>query len=477
MMAIIKIYKSSNLVVIDDEYIDDLDMDYRFPSNYIFYSINRKKSPVDVSVYAEQQVRIKSWNPRPYTEYQDGEGNSFASLDALLAYLDEITGSSVVDSFPGLIDAGNRFRVSQLNTLIDVKQTNDNAPVYIDRENGGTGSQTYVKANGGTEMEVTTTGDFAIAQSKMFAPYFSGKGQFMEITFAKMQNEAGVTKRVGYFSSNTTTPFDSNKDGIWFESDGTNHRFRIQKDGVDVFNQIDTSEIDFSKFNVLVIQFLYLGGTAIRFGFIVNGLIKYFATHFHAGNENSTFVLSPMQPVRYEIRSTGGAGTLESVCFQAASEGSIDEIGVSRAYNIDNFSANSSGSFYAVLGLRLKSDYRNIRIDKEDIGLLATTNDNYAWYLCLNPTIAGTFTFVDQDDSALQVAEGATANTIANEAALGIVLDSGFGTANTQITKPFKNSLRIGSTIAGVFDELVLVVRPFSPNLKIYAQVTINEFL
>ncbi len=141
-----------------------------------------------------------------------------------------------IDTEDALIDAGHRLRVSQMTTLLDIKQINDNSPLFIDRENINGGTQSYSQTNGGTTLSVTTTGDAAVAQTKMFASYFSGKSHFGEMTFNNYQNETDVTKRVGYFSSATASPYDSNKDGLWFEADGTDYRLRIQKGGTDVVN-------------------------------------------------------------------------------------------------------------------------------------------------------------------------------------------------------------------------------------------------
>ena len=372
------------------------------------------------------------------------------------------------------IDAGGRLRVSQLTTLLDIKQFNDNEPLFYDRVNIGTASQTYDKNLGGVTMEVAANNDAAICQSKMFAPYFSGKGQFIEMTFSGFKHDTDVIKRAGYFSSNILSPYDSNKDGIWFESDGENYRYIIQKNGVELFNEIDTSGIDFSKFNVLAIQFLYLGGTSVKFGFVVEGLIQWTAQYDHAGNIESTFLESPDEPIRYEIRSLGGSGSFDQICAQVASEGSIDEIGVSRAFFVEDFQANSAGTNYATLAYRLKSAYRNIRVDNNDLNILIETNDDLQWFLCLNPTIAGTFTYTDQQDSAVQVATGDTTNTVSN---LGLIIDTGFAQGNTQIQKPFKNSLRAGTQIDGTPDEFVIVVRPRTGGLDVYVEITINEFI
>lgn len=379
-----------------------------------------------------------------------------------------------------IYDASGRLRVSQLNTLIDIKQFNDEEPLFYDRENIGGALQTYVKNKGGVEMSVSFDGDAAISQSKMFAPYFSGKSQLIELTFANFQNQSGVIKRVGYFSSNTTTPFDSNKDGIWIEADGIYHRFIIQKNGSEIVNDIiDDERLDFSNFNVLFVDFLYLGGTSITYGFFINGQFEVIGKYNHAGNNISTFVESPDEPIRYEIRSTGGIGSMDQICAQVSSEGSIGEIGVSRGIWNQDFQANTASTYYASLGVRLKSDYRNIRVDKEDIAILSEGNQEYQWFLCLNPTIVninpGNWT--DLNSSSVQYYRGDTANTIANESNLGTVLETGFGVGNASVQKAFRNSIRIGSNINGSLDELWIVVFPLGNGLDAWCELTINEFI
>ena len=403
------------------------------------------------------------------SDFLDERGDPFPSDQSLFNYL-----AATADG-EAIIDASGRKRVSLLNTLLDLKQFNNNAPQFYDRENINGATQTWSKAVGGVTMSVTSNGDAAISQSFMYAPYFAGKSQLIELTANGCHNEAGVTKRVGYFSSNSVSPFDSNKDGIWFESDGTNYRYRIQKDGVDIFNEIDTSGIDFSKFNILVIQFLYLGGTAVKFGWIVSGGVQWKTSYTHAGLVANTFINSPNQPVRYEIRSTGGAGSLGQICAQVASEGSTGEIGTSRAVECDDLQANSVGVDYAAIGLRLKSDYKNIRIDKEAVELIAETNDDFKWRLCLNPTISGTFTYAGVDQSSFEAAIG-DGTQVATD--LGVVVDSGFGTGNSQISRDFKNQRRIGSKIDGTMETLVLVITPIATtNLDLWTNLIVSEMI
>jgi hypothetical protein len=180
----------------------------------------------------------------------------------------------------------------------------------------------------------------------------------------------------------------------------------------DDWNEDTFSGRDFDNFTVLIYQFLYLGGTALRLGFVDNGIIKWAHTYIHSGLVPSTFISSPSQPIRYEIRSTGGAGSFNQICAQCASEGSIDEVGVTRSFIFEDFQANDAGDDYAVLGIRLKDAYRDVTVKPKSVNILAETNDDFIWRLCLNPTVADTFTYNDQTNSSLQVALGATANVV-----------------------------------------------------------------
>lgn len=386
------------------------------------------------------------------------------------------------------LDRGARLRVSQLTTLIDVKQINDNAPLYVDRVNGGGATQNYAIADGGTTMAVSANNDYAIAQTKMWSPYFAGKTQLMEITGSSLQNVAGVVKRMGYFSSSTVAPYTANLDGIWFEADGTDYRLKIYKDGTEIFNQPQSEwdntfdEFDPSKFTVLIIDFFYLGGTAIRFGFIKDGQIFWVTEYQHANNVASTFVNSPNQPVRYEIRSSGGSSNMVEICRQVSTEGSIDEVGVQTPIDLGTatLNANTSGTYYAVAGCRLKAPYKNVTVRPLLVDILATTNDDFRWALFLNPTVAGTFEYSDLPNSALQRARGDVAgNPSANTITGGREVAFGYGVGNEKASAIVKSSLRIGSNIDGTLDTLVLGVTPMggSSNLDVGGGFLMEEFL
>jgi len=376
-----------------------------------------------------------------------------------------------------------------LATQIDLKQINDNQPLQLSRETNGVGaSQAYDKAKGGVLMTVANAGNYCICQSKQWATYFSGKSHLIEITASNFQNEqVGTVKRMGYFSSSTSAPYDTEFDGVWAEADGTTYRLRISKTGTEIlnvaktdWNLYDESGDDWfapDKFTVLVIDFLYLGGTAVRFGFIRNGEITWVHKYIHAGVVASTFVASPNQPLRWEIRGGGGASSMDQICGQVSSEGGRGEVGVGTSFWQSDFQADTQGTSYMVQAWRLKEDYRNITIDITDISVLAETNDDFRWTVSINSTIAGdALTFVDIDNSALQQEVGNNTNTT-SPANFGKVIASGFVQGGTSESSRIKTKITIGTDIDGTSDIAYLHVTPVSNGLDIYSSVTLDELL
>src|ERR1700741_1789002 len=165
------------------------------------------------------------------------------------------------------IDSGGRLRASQLTTLLDGKVLDSDNTFVWDNQGSGTGTYSNNKYN----MSVTA-GQFRIRQTKRYYPYFSGKSQLVECTFDNFQIEANTTKRVGYFSSNAVSPFASTYDGFYLENDGTTFRLKAERAGTttinvpwtswDNYNLIST--YDWSKFTVILFDFLWLGGAQLR---------------------------------------------------------------------------------------------------------------------------------------------------------------------------------------------------------------------
>lgn len=389
------------------------------------------------------------------------------------------------------LDAGKRLRVSALTPVFDGKTLKDKNDLLFDET--GTGISTF-NSNGSSVTLSVASGEYMVREAKMFCPYFPGKSQIIETTLIDFGIQTNIIKRHGYFSSSITAPYTANYDGIYLEADGVTdntHKLIVSKNGTETINiarsdwddKLDGTgasgqTINFDNFNIFLIDFLWLGGFRVRFGVALNDEIIWFHTYKHSNTTNSVMMLSPNQPIRTEIRSTTGTGSITMVCCDVSTEGTnsdIVDIGRQRSINTGTSSITvaTTGIFYALLGMRLKSTHRDITVLIEKINLLSTTQDSFLFELRLDPTVANTFTYNGISGSPIEYAIGASNNTVTG----GVVITSGFQNQQASVNVSTKNSLRLGSTIAGVMDTFVLCVSPLSTNMDIHASIDFRKLL
>ena len=353
-----------------------------------------------------------------------------------------------------------RRRVAQVITLGDYKSLHDYASLYFDEVlGGGASASTYSVSDGGYTMAVSANGQYIIRQTKQFHRYVSGNTQLVEITFDNLANAANVVKRVGYYNGGKTGSYNT-FDGFYLEADGTDYNLVTAKGGSltsvgqsswnqDSFDGSGASgiTIDFTKFQVFVIDFLYLGGAAVRFGFVLEGVVRWAHVYYHANSADGVFVESPQQPIRYEIRSTGGTSDFVAICSRVASEGESGErVGITHAVDMGTDTMTGVGTTKAAsIGIRLKEGRENMSVEPLSVSVLGlSNNDYYGWQLQINPTTTGSWgldwSSLD-DDSKLDVAfaSGGTYPTVDTD---GEIISSGKGTEQTAITLPLDTALK-----------------------------------
>jgi len=369
-------------------------------------------------------------------------------------------------------------RVAQSFTLFDGK--------ILDAENTlkwstvGTGAATY--SNNSIALAVTS-GQYSVRQGKVFTPYFSGKPQRIEATCFNFHNEANVTKRIGYFSSNAVAPYASTLDGIYLESDGSTHRLVCSNSGTITHNVPETSwdnydEVvgyDWSKFTVISIDFLWLGGVGVRLFMVIDGVFKLIHTiKDHAGFASTLICKYPQQPVRYEIRSTTGTGSLTAVCSQVSSEGSVSEQGEGVAIYSINKSTNVVGTNYLVCAARktAANRYRHITLDRTSLGITGTTADSGIILLCVNPTYSATPTWVT--NGRLEQTTPTTDITVTN---LGRVIQAFPLVDSASVASAPQAALRtLTSNLDDTFGELALVYQPTTANQVVSGSMILFEY-
>lgn len=370
------------------------------------------------------------------------------------------------------LDAFGRQRVSQVTTILDVKHPNGKNSAIVDEEEIGTGTGTHSTTNASVNMATAASADAVIRQTYQRVPYFLGKSQQFFFTFDNFQNETNIVKRVGCFQTNTTTPFDSDRDGLYLESSGSDYTFNVYKSGTQTASISRSSwddpmdgsgpsgiNLDFTKSQIFEIDFEYLGVGIVRFCFVVAGVIYNAHTYVHSNVGNSTYMTHSNQPIRYEIRQTGaGSGSMEMICATGGTEGSLNQLGINNTFNqgITQTNAQNKANTYALCGLRLDSSNLNVYTHITNISVINTTNGDYFWSVIRNPTVAGMFTY-----GSVGSLEGAAAAGSGNTVTGGTALVSGYGSGNSDFTLTTETALHLGVAIDGTRDEFILCVRPF----------------
>lgn len=378
-------------------------------------------------------------------------------------------------------DTGGRFRVAQLTTLFDGKIYNAEDTFKWDTK--GTGTATY----GGNAVTLSVTaGQYEIRQARSFSPYFSGKPQVIEITQSDFQNQAGVTKRYGYFSSNAVAPYDSSKDGWWLEADGSTYRLICSNLGTethnipwtswDAYNEI--SGYDWSKFTVVMVDFLWLGGAGLRLFLVVDGVFKLVHTiSNHAGYQTDLIFNNPNQPVRYEIRSTSGSGSFRTICSQVATEGTTgtNEQGEGLAIYTPRIACNVIGTVYALCGVRKTATYRNHFVPLSEFGganvLSTATPEAGVLLLLLNPTLSAPLSWAANSRVETAIA---TTQTVTN--AGRIIKTAHVSGGSVQATAPTAALRTLGVGIDNTMGELILAYVPLTANQDFSGTLQVLEY-
>ena len=451
-----------------------------------------------VEIYDDSRFPAITTNPVNY--YNESPPQVFPKY-ALLTYdiTQSVTPPAVLptNTLPfgdnAAIDAFGRLRTAVPDTIHNCKQVFDNAPLLYNSATVGGGVNTYDSSNSCTVMSVTNTGDAAIRQTRLYANYQPGKSQLALMTFV-MPQSSGLVSRVGLFTGDTTTPY-ANPHGFYLENNDGNLSFNINNYGggatsqtipqsawnIDTLNGSGPSKLtlDVSKTQILVIDFEWLGVGRVRFGFCVNGIIFYAHAFNNANNLTLPYLKNPNNPVRYEIRSIGGAGTLLQICSTVMAEGGSQENGIPFSCNT-GVSATPATNFGAnvevpLLNIRLKSNYLGATINLKDLSVMATSTTNSRAQVVLNGTVGGTaLTWVSIPNSCIEYAVAVANNTITG----GTTLFTTYFNKNSNPSGAFEQSLfAIGSNIDGTRDVLSLTVNHPTGNEQYYGSLTWLELV
>lgn len=314
-------------------------------------------------------------------------------------------------SLVGQNDMMNRLQVSLPHQTASYSNAFSVNPLF-DYKGTGTFAYEDVDINGvaGVKMSVTA-GQWVVAESKVVHGYVKCMPQTWEFTHQNFAKEVGVIKEVGYFSSSNTSPYNTELDGQYIESNGDDDDYFLclRRKGVEIArvpranwdDKLDGTgasgkTIDFTGFNIEKCSFVWLGGKGAIFGFSVDNVLVLAHSIGHAGVGAGLIFKSPNQPLRISIRSTTGVGHIYNICSAVQKEGSENDFGVPRAVpSTYNVRANSLSTTYGVIFIRLNSLFKNTVINFNSFSLSSVTStDSFGTVVLANPTIANELSLV-----------------------------------------------------------------------------------
>lgn len=392
----------------------------------------------------------------------------------------------------GGVDSFGRQRMSNPEMIFNNKQIFDNQPLYWnDVEVSGSGTSTSYSSNtASTTLSVSAnTAGKRVRQTYMRFNYQPSKSQliFMTGVLKKSGGGTGVVSRMGIFDDNNGIFLQRNGNSVSFVVRSSTSGSPSDSNSVTQANwNIDKMDgsglsgitLDFSKSQILIIDFEWLGVGSVRVGFVVDGSVFYCHQFNHANLISGVYMSTPNLPIRYEIENSGSgvASSIECICSAVISEGGKEDLATNLYISTGNSAITATkNQNNAILGIRLKSAYAGCTVDIVNLAVLMASADIYEWSLVLNPNIAGTFTYSDITNSALQYAIG---NGSTNIASGGTIVAGGYGNSKSEITgDQLKNLIKLGSSLSGVMDILVLCIYPLGANnVNCYAGINYRQF-
>lgn len=367
------------------------------------------------------------------------------------------------------VDATARQEVVLPKVVGSYDFTQDSQPLFFDSKTAGAGSVSHLADGGFLDLSVSNAGDFAIAQTFNFHGEVVGCSKQVELAYVNLEPEDGVVKRVGYFSSSTVAPCEAGFDGCYLESSDGAVSLVVANNGVVNKKQINKN-IDWSKLQVSIFDFLS-GSASVSLYHRSDGMRRLIERYNSAGRQMGKAFKSGSQPIRLEVRSTGGAGSLR-VSSASVREMLTDSLDLGLPFDFDsgpNFTLlEPTGLEYVLIGLRQLKRERDIR------SLLINTStgvgpaDVYRWRLLLNPTLSTPLSYSSEQNGVLEFAKGNGVTVTSG----GYCLASGSAAARAVNYTKIGEAIRLGVSIVGDKNEVVLAVTPASANQKHLAVIS-----
>jgi hypothetical protein len=346
------------------------------------------------------------------------------------------------------VDAFGRARNSLPYTLFEsFHRYQDNG--RISTANSATGSTYTHKPNEACiECSITNVANSYVYResSRVFA-YQPGKSIQILESFVLAPPQVGLRQRYGYFGTQNGFFLEQTDNTIYFVKRSSVTGSVVETRVAQADWNVDTMlgavvsspsqlTLDLTKAQILFIDIEWLGVGSVRMGFIVDGQFVHCHTFHHANsaNANSTYITTACLPVRAEIEnynSMANTSNLKIICATVISEGGFEPRGRQKTVGREPNTAltmSTSGTYYPVAAIRLKSDRADGVVLPKNVSLLGIGgNGSRLRYKIVSGAAISGGTWVDAGpDSSVQYNISATGMTGGND------LVSGYQAINNQ---------------------------------------------
>jgi hypothetical protein len=301
---------------------------------------------------------------------------------------------------------------------------------------------------------------------------------------------AGLRQRVGLFGA---------QNGVYFEVDGNTLNLVIRKytsgsvdDTTEKFAQTNWNgdklngtgpsgiTLVVSRAQIFWCDIEWLGVGTVRAGFVING--QFIVCHtFHHANQigvNKVYMTTATLPVRYELTSTGAAGTMRAICSTVISEGGYINRSVSRSIGTSLTGKALSNTVYRPLVcIRLKAANLESVVVPVKFDLFGLQQAAFVYQLIINPTLTNASWTSASADSSVEYdlsATGLSGGTVIDQ---GIFVGSNKGGSASITSNDVDFSQQLGRTIAGVSDIWCLAAIATTNNDRAVGVVTWQEHI
>lgn len=216
------------------------------------------------------------------------------------------------------IDVFGRQKVTTHQNIYDADFEYGPQPLRWESFTAGGGTITHIPGIGGVRMRLTTAaGDITIRQSRPYHRYQPGKSLVMSSAVTFGSALVNQVNRVGFFDDNNGVFFEQN--GVTTATNPLGIYCVVRSDASGVVSDLSTgldnwngdrgaaAMIDWSRIQMLWIEYAWYGAGTVRFGITVNGnpiLLHSYAFGNRPG-QTGAWARTGNLPVRYEQRNLG----------------------------------------------------------------------------------------------------------------------------------------------------------------------------